>query len=295
MNLVESLFSKQVNYEDSYESVDLTKEELLQLRKDIVLNSIYLEDYENSLGLDPREVHDFFQGFSEFTEELADMQGGDPEDYDTEEALLTYYRDFETGNAFTHYIEESFTDDMEKKCSKCNTPLNDMGTCPVCDDGEEDYEDINREEEDKDKILNEDSLTDPTDTVESLTEYDLRMARPNSYELFDRLDAEDIDYKSAFENLVQFLPDDTVGRWYQEYFGDIYEEDDELDESLTESIGSNLARSAESIADNLDEFLATISDDPDSINGYLGEDELNDLGIASDILHDTAYALSHED
>lgn len=32
-------------------------------------------------------------------------------------------------------------DDMDKRCEKCNTLLNDSGTCPKCDDGEEDYED----------------------------------------------------------------------------------------------------------------------------------------------------------
>lgn len=31
--------------------------------------------------------------------------------------------------------------DMDKRCEKCNTLLNDSGTCPKCDDGEEDYED----------------------------------------------------------------------------------------------------------------------------------------------------------
>lgn len=32
-------------------------------------------------------------------------------------------------------------EDMDKRCEKCNTLLNDQGTCPKCDDGEEDYED----------------------------------------------------------------------------------------------------------------------------------------------------------
>lgn len=32
-------------------------------------------------------------------------------------------------------------EDMDKRCEKCNTLLNDGGTCPKCDDGEEDYED----------------------------------------------------------------------------------------------------------------------------------------------------------
>ena len=31
--------------------------------------------------------------------------------------------------------------DMHKRCEKCNTLLNDGGTCPKCDDGEEDYGD----------------------------------------------------------------------------------------------------------------------------------------------------------
>lgn len=37
-------------------------------------------------------------------------------------------------------------DDMEKRCENCNTLLNDQGTCPKCDDGEEDYGDVVVEE-----------------------------------------------------------------------------------------------------------------------------------------------------
>lgn len=32
-------------------------------------------------------------------------------------------------------------EDMDRRCDKCNTLLNDGGTCPKCDDGEEDYGD----------------------------------------------------------------------------------------------------------------------------------------------------------
>ena len=32
-------------------------------------------------------------------------------------------------------------EDMDKRCPECNTLLNDGGTCPKCDDGEEDYGD----------------------------------------------------------------------------------------------------------------------------------------------------------
>lgn len=33
--------------------------------------------------------------------------------------------------------DDDFT--PRERCDRCNTPLNDGGTCPVCDDGEEDY------------------------------------------------------------------------------------------------------------------------------------------------------------
>lgn len=45
---------------------------------------------------------------------------------------------------FRRYIKSVITesiDDMHRRCEVCNTLLNDGGTCPKCDDGEEDYED----------------------------------------------------------------------------------------------------------------------------------------------------------
>lgn len=41
---------------------------------------------------------------------------------------------------FKKYIRKSI-EDMNKRCEKCNTLLNDSCTCPKCDDGEEDYRD----------------------------------------------------------------------------------------------------------------------------------------------------------
>lgn len=37
-------------------------------------------------------------------------------------------------------IEGSIIDDMDKRCDKCDTLLNDMGKCPVCDEGEVDID-----------------------------------------------------------------------------------------------------------------------------------------------------------
>lgn len=44
----------------------LTKEEIGKLRKEIVLNSLYTKDYENSFGIDPHKVQDFFDSFVEY-------------------------------------------------------------------------------------------------------------------------------------------------------------------------------------------------------------------------------------
>lgn len=41
---------------------------------------------------------------------------------------------------FKKFVKESI-EDMHKRCENCNTLLNELGTCPKCDEGEEDYGD----------------------------------------------------------------------------------------------------------------------------------------------------------
>lgn len=48
---------------------EFTKDELEQLRKDIVLNSIYTNDYENRFNISPEFVQDFFDGYSDWLDE----------------------------------------------------------------------------------------------------------------------------------------------------------------------------------------------------------------------------------
>lgn len=40
---------------------------------------------------------------------------------------------------FDDYVDLHSDHEPRDTCDKCGTPLNDGGTCPVCDDGEEDY------------------------------------------------------------------------------------------------------------------------------------------------------------
>ena len=83
---------------------ELTKENLWKLRKEIVLNSLYLSDYENSFGIDEEDLLYFFEGYLEdlgyLMEEnienyFDEMFFGYLGEYDTEDNLYSYYLDIE--------------------------------------------------------------------------------------------------------------------------------------------------------------------------------------------------------
>ena len=82
----------------------LDKNQLEKLRKEIVLGSVYVNDYENSLNICPKNVCDFFDGYLE--ELMYRMQegwngiGDDDfwkyvDEYDTIDCLEEYYDMFE--------------------------------------------------------------------------------------------------------------------------------------------------------------------------------------------------------
>lgn len=55
---------------------DLTKEQLWVLRQQIVLNSLFTNDYNNNMDIDPKECATFFDGYVEYLGELAEGDGG---------------------------------------------------------------------------------------------------------------------------------------------------------------------------------------------------------------------------
>ena len=80
----------------------LTHEVILDLRKQIVLNSIYLCDYENDYNFDPKEVIAFFDGYLDYIGEIMEEDGISDEefwerlpDYDNEKYLLGWYDCFD--------------------------------------------------------------------------------------------------------------------------------------------------------------------------------------------------------
>ena len=74
---------------------ELTSAELLQLRKEIILNSILVYDYTNSFGFNPWDICSFFDGYVSYLNELAREDGYEDIDYltkyDTEENLYSWF------------------------------------------------------------------------------------------------------------------------------------------------------------------------------------------------------------
>ena len=66
---------------------DLTKEQLWQLRQEVVLNSLLTAHFRNSFHFAPRPTQDFFDGYVSFLEELASETGTKWTDQDSPEHL----------------------------------------------------------------------------------------------------------------------------------------------------------------------------------------------------------------
>ena len=81
-----------------------TKEELKKLRNQITLNSVYVCDYENNMGIEPKVVCDFFDGYVSYLDEILkeehpDVAGDCYWDilfkYDNDENLEKWYSCFD--------------------------------------------------------------------------------------------------------------------------------------------------------------------------------------------------------
>ena len=69
---------------------ELTKEELWDLRQEVVLNSLFIADYRNSFGISARSACDLFDGYCSFLWELAELYGDDWDRQDSPEHLQEY-------------------------------------------------------------------------------------------------------------------------------------------------------------------------------------------------------------
>ena len=81
----------------------LTKNKLWELRQEIVLNSLFKSDYQNSFGFTTQSVFEFFDGYMSYLEELMTEDGVSNNDmfdvlgkYDTVDNLWAWWDMFET-------------------------------------------------------------------------------------------------------------------------------------------------------------------------------------------------------
>ena len=88
---------------------NLTKEQLWKLRQEIVLGSLYTHDYDNSFGIDPSAVCNFFDSFIEDSQvdDYGRPNNRKTEEYDNAEDLYNYYRSCENPFGEVENINES--------------------------------------------------------------------------------------------------------------------------------------------------------------------------------------------
>ena len=88
---------------------NLTKEQLWKLRQEIVLGSLYTHDYDNSFGIDPSAVRNFFDSFIEDSQvdDFGKSIDREVEEYDNAEDLYNYYCSCENPFGEIENINES--------------------------------------------------------------------------------------------------------------------------------------------------------------------------------------------
>ncbi len=55
--------------------VDLTEKDVIKLRKEVPIGSLFLRDYRNTFGVDTRMVCEFFDAYLEYLGELMEEDG----------------------------------------------------------------------------------------------------------------------------------------------------------------------------------------------------------------------------
>ena len=96
--LLENLNKKYaINESANVDVNNLTKEQLWKLRQEIVLGSLYTHDYDNSFGIDPSAVSNFFDSFIEDAQmdDYGKPNNRKTEEYDNAEDLYNYYKSCE--------------------------------------------------------------------------------------------------------------------------------------------------------------------------------------------------------
>lgn len=127
-------------------------------------------------------------------------------------------------------------DDMDKRCEKCNTLLNDGGTCPKCDDGEEDYGDESKLDEElsvREKLeraypeLNFDTTEIKESKEENITESAIKTEELSNKEKLKRAYPE-LNFDSSISENIE--PEDNFDYDPEDNFD--YDDDYDIDDDV---------------------------------------------------------------
>lgn len=101
--------NKNINESASIDINNLTKEQLWKLRQEIVLGSLYANDYNNSFGIDPSAVRNFFDSFIEDSQvdDYGKPNNRKTEEYDNADDLYNFYTSCENPFGEVEDINES--------------------------------------------------------------------------------------------------------------------------------------------------------------------------------------------
>ena len=99
----------------------LSDDDVIALRKEIMLGSLFTHDYENSFGIDPHVVQNFFDGYVDYLQEIADEKGiDDAFDLDDEDNLISWYYCFEEDPLPVEDEDDEDDEDFDESCENCD-------------------------------------------------------------------------------------------------------------------------------------------------------------------------------
>lgn len=106
---------------------------------------------EDDFDADIFDYHTLIPAIKEKLESVGvDVESPEADDYIDEQAFMIaesdekdvdyWWEETQSDPMFMDVVDElPHIDTIDSNCEICGRPLNEMGTCPVCDDGEEDY------------------------------------------------------------------------------------------------------------------------------------------------------------
>lgn len=184
-----------------------------------------------------------------------------------------------------HFGESYDEEGNPEKCDKCGTLLNDMGTCPKCDDGEEDYGD----DDDTNEALNESKCSKyvskecSDDVAEEIALMAMRAMKLREHEAealeYDLKDGLAINWVDDFAA----LPDTSDVKKLFFTFAVSCVENEALTEAATSSVDPELAAAiSDSITAMLTEYDLDPSDDEFTNQVFADVEQNSNIDIPQD-------------